>query len=110
MFPTLALLRRSWDLADKREALKPAYQREEEKRARQLRKGDKVRAGDVTAIWWLCHLQAKWAGEVVFLSSELSLKYNLGGNPPHNIFQGAPQTRRTDDDAESGLIEPCFGS
>ena len=45
---------------------------------------------------------------VVSASLELPLKYNLAGNPPHDVFQGEPQTPRTDDDAESGLIEPCF--
>ena len=43
-------------------------------------------------------------------SLELSLTSNLDRNPPHDIFQGELQTPQTDDDAESGLIEPCFVS
>ena len=41
-------------------------------------------------------LQSKWSGEVASASLELSLKYNLAGNPPHDIFQGELLTPKTD--------------
>ena len=48
-----------------------------------------VRGGDAEET-----LQSKWSGEVVSGSLELSLKHNPAGNPPHDIFQGEPQTHR----------------
>ena len=40
-------------------------------------------------------LRSRWSEEVVSASLELSLKCNPDGIPPHDIFQGEPQTRRT---------------